>query len=145
MTHPQSTAQKLAKNFPELPHIQNIAKYGCAAFTAMWSFGVNTTDIEAIRTVSDAIDAGVLDDECTVFWNDFAKWLIKRTVKVEKRNIKDILSIRNRTPVFYAYKGVQHCVGVQNGKIAFNSLKYSNCVENGQPVSARILTIGGQA
>ena len=40
MTHPQSTAQELAKSFPELPHIQNIAKYGCAAFTAMWSFGV---------------------------------------------------------------------------------------------------------
>ena len=43
----------------------------------------------------------------------------------------------------YDYKGKSHWVGVENGKIAFNSLIKSVCVEKGVPTQARILNIEG--
>jgi hypothetical protein len=36
-----------------------------------------------------------------------------------------------------------HWVVVENGKVVFNSLQYSNCVEKGKPTEARIIKIKG--
>ena len=64
------------------------------------------------------------------------------------KNITSIKDIKKRTPVKYERidengKKHAHWVGVENGKIGFNSLKTSLCVNKGKPVTARILTISG--
>jgi hypothetical protein len=97
--------------------------------------------MEAIELVNDMINAGVIEKDCTVHWMEAVKFLTGRDITVEFKNIKDILSIKDRTPVRYDYKGQGHWVGVERGMIAFNPLKQSNCVDKGVPVTARIIKL----
>lgn len=143
MNHPQTLAVEMAKNFPELKNIKVIAESACAAFTFIWCLGIECSDIEAIRIVSDALDAKVIESDCTVTWYKFGKWLTGRDIDVVHVPIKDILDIRERTPVFYKYKGKPHCVGVEKGKVKFNSVEKSEILERGLPVEKRVIKIMG--
>lgn len=141
MRNPQTVANEIKNN------VQAIAKYGCCAFTALWAVGVDPdVDSAAIEILNDAINAGVIEKDCTVKWVDFYKWLIGREIKVEFREIKSLKELKNvktwtgRIPVRFDYNGNSHWVGVQNGEIKFNSLEHSNCVEFGKPATARIIT-----
>lgn len=145
MKNPQTLAEELYKHFPT-PALKSIRDYACCAFTLMWCLGIEPDDTHAIITVSDMIKAGVLDVDCTVYWQPAVEYLTGRKVTVEFVNITDIKKIKDRTPVRYVYKGKSHWIGVENGKIAFNSLTYSNCVENGKPDTMRVLKFtGGKA
>lgn len=142
MKNPQTFAEEIKDN------VSNIAKYGCCAFTALWTVGVEPDeDGTAIGIINDAINAGVIENDCTVKWIEFYKWLTGRTVKVEFRDIKCLKELKgvktwsDRIPVRFDYKGKSHWVGVQNGEVRFNSLKHSNCVEFGKPATARIITL----
>jgi len=136
--HPQTYAKEIAKN------IQTIGNNACCAFTTMWAVGVIPDDnAEWIKIVSDAINSKVLKPNCTVIWADFIKWLTGRNIKVTFKKIDTIKDIIKPTPVLYRneFTGFEHWVGVENGKIAFNSLEKSYTVENGHPIECRIIEL----
>ena len=110
----------------------------------LWCLGIEPDDLEAIELVNDMINAGVIEKDCTVHWAEAVKFLTGREISVQFKDIKDILSIKDRTPVRYDYKGNGHWVGVERGMIAFNPLKQSNCVDKGRPVTARIIKLKSQ-
>ncbi len=139
MIYPQTLAGKLQKN------IEQIAKNGCLAMCYLYCLGIECSGYGYIGYVSDAIDFGYLDKECTVL--DADKYLgffagIDR-FKVLKKNISSIFEIKDRTPVCYEYGKNRHWVVVENGKIVFNSLANSQCVSRGKPVEARVITLKG--
>ena len=104
-----------------------------------------------IITVGRMIDAKVLDTDCTVYWDKVSRYLTGRGCSKENKPITSIKNIKERTPVYFERtyedktgkhkKG--HWVGVEKGKIKFNSVEHSLCVEQGKPTEARILTFKG--
>lgn len=138
--NPQSVAEELAQKFPD-EKLKTIAKYGCCAFTALWIMGIDK-ELESICLVADEMGKG-LDNECTVYWFDFFKHISGREIKVEFREIKklsDLLDVKGRCAVRFDFNGKSHWVGVEKGKVVYNSLKHSVCVEKGKPTKARIIT-----
>lgn len=144
MNHPQTTAIELYKEGFQLPHLKQICDTGCCAFVFLWWLELDITDIQAIKIVSDAITAGVIKPDCTVIWQDFCRWLSGRNLDVGFYDIRDILSIKGKTPVMWKYKGRQHWVGVEKGMITFNPLAHSEVVEHGNPVEKRVLVMKGK-
>jgi len=141
MKNPQTVAEKLYTQFPS-SKLKSIKDYGCCAFVLMWCLELNPDDPEAILTLGRMMDKGVIGQDCTVYWNEASKYLVNKSVKVEFQDIKTIKNIKARTPVRYDYNGKSHWVGVENGKVKFNSLEVSQCVKLGKPSTARILKIG---
>lgn len=140
MKNPQTLAEKLYSKFHD-PKLKSIKDYACCAFTLMWCLGIEPDDVDAIMIVADLIDNKVLDSDCTVYWSPMTKYLTGRTCTVEYIDTNTIKDIKERTPVKYAFNGKEHWVGVENGKIKFNSLKESVCVNKGKPVTKRVLKI----
>lgn len=130
---------------------QDVAKaigdYGCCAFVALWALGIEPkTDAEAIELVAEAMEKGAVEKDCTVKWIEFARLFTGKNIKVEFMEIKSLIdlnkkkSICGRIPVRFDYDGNSHWVGVEDGKVAFNPLEKSRCVEYGKPTKARIMT-----
>ena len=143
MKHPQSLAEELYPHFPT-PKMKSIKDNACCAFTLLWWLGIDCDDIDAIMIISDLIKSHALDEDCTVYWAACIKQLTGRDVEsVEKPAITNIKKIKERTIVRYEKGKVGHWVGVENGKIVFNSLDHSKCVEEGKPTEARIIKIKG--
>lgn len=151
MKNPQTLAETIYQQFPSAK-LKSVKDYACCAFTFMWCMEYEPEDIEAILTVGRMLDKGVIDPDCTVYWDKVSRYLTGRSCSVEKVNITSISKIKERTPVYYerTYKDSSgatrkkgHWVGVENGKIKFNALKESLCVNNGKPVMARILHFSG--
>ena len=140
MKYPQTLAREFCSVISPA-RLETIGKYGCCAFVLLWCLGIEPDNMESIELVNDMINAGVIEKDCTVHWVEAVKFLTGRDITVEFKNIKDILSIKDRTPVRYDYKGQGHWVGVERGMIAFNPLKQSNCVDKGVPVTARIIKL----
>ena len=141
MKNPQTLAIELNKDFPN-PRMKAIGDWACCAFTLLWCLGIEPDDITAIQTVSDLMKDGALDNECTVYWADCIENLTGRKLKkLEKVPITSIKKIKGRTPVRYTFNGKGHWVGVENGRIAFNSLKESDCVSKGKPTEMRVIYI----
>lgn len=137
---PQTTAQRLTESFTD-EKLKIIAKFGCCAFTALWIMGIDK-DMESICILADEIGKG-LDEECTVKWFDFFRNVSGRDIKVgfrEIRKLTDLLDVKGRCAVRFNYNGKAHWVGVENGKVVYNSLIHSVCVEKGKPTTARIIT-----
>lgn len=122
---------------------ETIGKYGCLAMCYLYCVGIGPEkDGTMIEYVSRAMDAGLLDDECTVL--DASRYLQHFTGKwydVIKKDITDISDIKDPTPVRYSYNGRGHWVVVEDGKIVFNPLQESVRVANGAPDSARIIRL----
>lgn len=138
MKYPQTLAIKIAKN------IQTIADNACCAFTTLWIFGLDPENAEAIEIISDAIDARVIEKDCTVKWVEFAKWLTGRDIEIEFRDIKSLNEIKNeksRIAVRFDYAGKCHWIGVYKGKIEYNSKINSICVTKGRPTTCRIIRL----
>ena len=143
MEHPQTLAEELYSHFPT-PKLKSIKEYACCAFSLMWYLGIDPTDIRAIMTVSDLINKHALDTNCTVYWAECIKALTGRTMlSLEKKPIKSIKNIKEKTIVKFSRGKVGHWVGVEDGKVVFNSLKFSRCVEEGAPTECRIIKISG--
>lgn len=136
---PQTDAGELASRFSD-KKLDAIAKYGCCAFSALWFMGIEKS-VDAITILADEIGKG-LDEECTVQWFKFFTDISGREIKVEFRDIKTLLEVSKikRCIVRFEYNGKAHWVGVENGKIAYNSLKESTCVIKGKPTTARIIS-----
>lgn len=145
MKNPQTLAEKLYQQFPSRK-LKSIKDYACCAFTLMWCLGYEPDDTEAILTVGYMIDKKVIDADCTVYWAQAAEYLSGRKLTVEFKDIKDpkeLKALKDRTPVKFSYNGKSHWVGVEEGKVKFNSLEKSVCVDKGKPVTARILKLSG--
>ena len=140
MNHPQSYAEKIYQQFPTVK-LKSIKDYGCCAFVLLWCLGYEPEDIEAILTLGRMIDKKVIDVDCTVYWSPASEYVSGRKINVEKIAITTIKGIKERTPVMFSYNGKSHWVGVENGKIAFNPLENSVCVNKGKPVTCRKITL----
>lgn len=137
MKNPQTYAEEIGK------HAEIIGKNGCCAFVSMWIAGIEPDEeAEAIATLSRAIDAGVIQEDCTVLWKPFFKFLTGREISVEFRSITSLDEIKNvpgRIAVKYKWRQ-SHWVGVENGKVKFNPLRVSKTVTYGKPEECRIIT-----
>lgn len=143
MKNPQTLAEELYKHFPT-PKLKVIKDYACCAFSLIYWLGIDCSDVDAIMLVSDLMKHNALDVDCTVIWSLCIKQLTGREMEsLEKVQIKDIKKIKEKTIVKFSNGGYSHWVVCENGKVVFNSLKYSNCVEKGKPTEARIIKIKG--
>lgn len=143
MNHPQSLAEELYKHFPT-PKLKSIKEYACCAFTLLWWLGIDCSDTDAIITVSDLMDHHALDADCTVYWGECIRQLTGRTMEsLEKVPITSIKKIKERTIVRFTRGKSGHWVGVENGKVVFNSLEKSLCVSEGKPTEMRVIKIKG--
>lgn len=139
MKHPQSFAITCNKAF-STSEIKAIAEYGCCAFVLMWCLGINVPDFIAVKKVQDMIRKKVIDTDCTVKWSSAVDHLTERQLAdVKFVEISGIKDIKERTPVMYKLGEKCHWVGVENGKVAFNPLKFSQCVTLGKPAEKRVL------
>lgn len=137
MKYPQTRAEKISKN------INAIANYSCLAMSYLYCLGIDGSEYDYIGYVSDAMDLGLLDNECTVldankYLNHFAG---ESRFVVTKKSITNISEIEKATPVRFDYQNHSHWVVVENGKIVFNSLVNSVCVTKGKPTTARIIEL----
>lgn len=135
---PQTMAEKIG-NATGDPKLKAAGKWGCCAFTALWIVGLEDP-IDNICMVIREIGKG-LDEECTVYWSTFYKNVTGRNLTVERKDIRSLSELKKmgRCAVRFDYQGASHWVGVENGKIKFNSLEFSRCVTYGKPVTARII------
>lgn len=143
MRYLQTDLQKLSAMFFNTK-LNMIANNCCCALVALWIMGLDTEDMECINIINSELGKG-LEEDCTVIWADFFKNVSGRRIKVEFKDITSLAELKKYKDVKIAVKykkGIfSHWVGVENCKIKYNSLKYSNCVENGEPVTARIITL----
>ena len=145
MKNPQTLAEELYKHFPT-PQLRSIRDYACCAFALIWWLGIDCSDIDAVMLVSDLIKSHALDEDCTVYWAKCIKQLTGREMEsLDKVPITSINKIKGRAIVRFVNGKVGHWVGVENGKIAFNSLAYSKCVAEGKPSEMRLIKIKGVA
>ena len=152
MKHPQTLAKELNLMFPNA-ELKLLGDNACCAFVLLWCLGLEPDDIDAIKIVFDLKKEGALDKEYSVIWAVSIYRLTGRTLEFfDKKKITSIKSIRKRTPVLFTTtytdeNGVEkkkgHWVGVENGKIGFNPLERSVCVEQGKPAEMRVLKIKG--
>ena len=143
MKNPQSLAEELYKHFHD-QKLKAIKDYACCAFSLIYWLGIDCSDVDAIMLVSDLMNHKALDVDCTVYWAECIKQLTGREMEsLEKVQIKDLKKIKEKTIVKFSNGGYSHWVVAENGKVIFNSLKYSNCVEKGKPTEARIIKIKG--
>lgn len=143
MTNPQTFAEELYKHFPT-PKLKMIKDNACCAFTLLWWLDIDCTDITAIMLVSDLMKDKALDVDCTVYWAECIRQLTGREMEsLEKVPITSIKKIKEKTIVKYTNGKVGHWVGVQNGKVVFNSLASSVTVAKGKPTEMRLIKIKG--
>ena len=140
MKYPQTFCWEMRSKFTPA-RLETIYNFGCCAFVLLWCLGIEADDYHAIELVSDMIDAGVIEKDCTVHWVEACRFLTGREISVEFKDIRNLFNIKDRTPVRFDYKGKSHWVGVERGMIAFNPLQDSQCVEKGRPVTARLLKL----
>ena len=143
MKNPQSLAEELYKHFPT-PKLKAIKDYACCAFSLIYWLGIDCSDVDAIMLVSDLMKHNALDVDCTVIWSLCIKRLTGRELlSLEKKKITTIKNIKEKTIVKFSRGAYSHFVVVENGKVVFNSLTYSRCVEDGVPTECRIIKIKG--
>lgn len=143
MKNPQTLAEELYKHFPD-KKLKAIKDYACCAFSLIWFLGLDPSDIDAIMLVSDLMNEKAIDDECVVYWAGCIKKIIGREMlSLEKKKITSIKNIKEKTIVKFSRGNIGHWVGVENGKVVFNSLSFSRCVAEGKPTECRIIKIKG--
>lgn len=141
MNHPQTLAIELYNHFP-CQNLKIIKDNACCAFVLMWCLGIEPEDIKAIQIVDDLLSKGVLKADCTVKWAECVKALSGLELQsIDFVDTKFIFNIKERTPVRFDYNEKSHWVGVENGKVVFNPLKFSACVDYGMPATMRVLHI----
>ena len=127
MIYPQTFAKEVSGN------IEAIGKYGCLAMCYLYCVGIRDNALDYIRILSDCMNKGILDKECTVTdARKFLRYVTGKEYDVTKEQFNDMKKVKCY-PVRYTYNGQGHWVVVENGKIVFNSLINSTCVTKGCP------------
>lgn len=143
MKNPQSLAEELYKHFHD-PKLKAIKDYACCAFSLIYWLDIDCSDVDAVMLVSDLMNHKALDVDCTVYWAECIRQLTGREMEsLEKVQIKDLKKIKEKTIVKFTNGKYSHWVVAENGKVVFNSLKYSKCVSEGKATEARIIKIKG--
>lgn len=92
-----------------------------------------------------AAENGIVDAEDDMFVKDAVKLMSfanpSKKFTVVKQKISTLQGLK-LAAVKYELNGYGHWVLVEKGEIIFNSLDFSNCVEYGKPVDARVIEIG---
>lgn len=130
MSNPQSKAIMIGKN-------------SCLAMCYIYCIdGKEKSDGTILKMISDAMDQGILDEECFVMSAAYLmEFFSGKKYFVDKQSITSIDKIKDPTPVFYSIDGkTGHWVVVANGKIVYNPLIISKNVNLGKPISARLIT-----
>lgn len=141
MKHPQTLAEELYKRFPT-QKLKSIKDYACCIFTLIWWLGLDLSDTDAIILVADLMKENALDVDCTVYWAECIRRITGREMlSLEKKQITTIKNIKEKTIVRFMRGKVGHWVGVEEGKVVFNSLTYSRCLEEGKPTECRIIKL----
>lgn len=141
MKHPQTLAEELYKRFPT-QKLKSIKDYACCIFTLIWWLGLDLSDTDAIMLVADLMKENALDVDCTVYWAECIRRITGREMlSLEKKQITTIKNIKEKTIVRFMRGKVGHWVGVEEGKVVFNSLTYSRCLEEGKPTECRIIKL----
>lgn len=138
----QSFLKLMADIFPECKEMKVIAENCCCAMCSLWFMGIDDL-LSSLDIIRMEMKNGGLDSECVVQWQPFFFHVAGREIKVEFRKItglSDLKDVKGKCIVKYEKGKNGHWVGVEKGKIAFNSLDYSKCVEEGKPTEARIIT-----
>lgn len=130
INYPQSYAEKISAN------INQIAKNGCLAMCYLYCLGIDPDYFIGILSdaMNEPLSSGIGKD-CYV--NDaerFCRYISGHNFAITKEDIP-LKKITGPYPVRYSYNGKSHWVVVKSGKIVFNSLQKSVCVENGKPVN----------
>ncbi|WP_147612342.1 hypothetical protein [Treponema pectinovorum] len=131
--------EKLGKKAPTFASdfVKNLCLFYCYAFCCGIEF---ESELAAWNCAQKMRLDGILSDDG--FVNDAEK-LIKnltgRSRTILKEKINSISQIKQTCPVCFEYNGSYHWVVVENGKIVFNSIENSKCVNFGKPISARII------
>ena len=134
MEFPQSYCKTMLK------YLDVINKYGCLAMCYLYCMGIAPKNM--IEILVDILEKNKpqetgLDADCTVLdAPKFIFYVSGRKVNVFKEN-PSLNEIKVPTPVRFSIDNINHShwVVVQKGKIVFNSLDYSNCVNNGRPIA----------
>lgn len=140
MYYVQDEVKKLAEIFPECKRLVAISKYCCCASTTLWVMGIKPE--KHLEIIAEEYGKS-LDEECTVTWKTFFKNVCGRDISVQFKDIKslnDLKNIKGKVIVKFKQGNNEHWVGVENCKVVYNTIAYSNCVTNGKPVTARIIT-----
>ena len=74
MKYPQTFCWEMRSKFTPA-RLETIYNYGCCAFVLLWCLGIDADDYHAIELVSDMIDAGVIEKDCTVHWVEACRFL----------------------------------------------------------------------
>lgn len=129
--------------FAPQTEIKKITDNCCLFMCYLFCMGIEPENASSwLVYLSRALENGLVDDECTVL--DAQKLLFHVTGKkyaVEKKEIKSLAEVQKMAPVRFDYNGLSHWVVVEEGKIVFNSLLNSNCVNKGKPTTARIIRL----
>lgn len=142
MTHPQEFANKLGVAFNS-PVLKTIGQSGCCALCALYVVNPYLPDLDALVTVAGEIGKG-LDADCTVNWHPFIKNVFGKEITIKFIDIDgldDIKHAKGKLIVRFDYASKSHWVVCEKGKIVFNPLEHSNCVEKGKARAARIMEI----
>lgn len=130
MIYPQSFAKDVAKN------IDAIGKYGCLAMCYLYCVGIQGNAADYITILNNAINNHIIDSDCFIpSASKFLKWVTGKDYEVTKKQFSDLSKIKEPAPVRYTYNGAAHWVVIQNGKVVFNSLINSQCVNKGKPAN----------
>lgn len=127
--------------------IKEIGHNCCLVHCYLYCMGIEPSTKEYFRITYDAIDAGVevagVAKDCTVeSARRFLRWLTGKEFTVTKKIISSIKDIKDPTPVLYQAAGfIPHFVVVENGEIVYDGYEDSQSVEQGHPISARIITL----
>lgn len=118
---------------------EKVGKWGCLAFCYLECVGI-TDDIQKLVYIQKAIKEKIIDNEMEVL--DANKLLAltgkKYTVnKVAITKQSELDKIKDPTPVRYDYGNASHWVVVKEGKIIYNSLTNSVCVNKGFATTSR--------
>lgn len=139
MKSPQLLAEELNKVFPN-PKLKAIGDFACCILTLMWYLGIDESDTDAIMTVAELIDKGVLNGECLVYWFPAVEALTGRKLKsVTEEPITSIKKIKGKAIVKFKNGSQFHWGGVENGKVVFDSRGNSKTIAEGKPVLIKVL------
>ncbi|MCQ2589305.1 MAG: hypothetical protein MJ179_02670 [Treponema sp.] len=136
----QTELKRVAECFPDDKKLQTVANNCCLASCCLWDMGID--EKKHLKIILSELGKGLKND-CTVIWKHFYENVAGRKVNVTFLDIKSLSDVKNYLHSFvnYEYNGKNHWIGVEKGKIAYNSLETSECVKNGKPIEARIISL----